>query len=426
MSARPIPHAVSWNLTQRCNLACAHCYLDAQQRARPQPGELSRAERARIVDELAALNPRLVLILTGGEPLLDPDLCELVQRAAGAGMTVVLGSNGTLIRRELVLALREAGLQGWGVSLDSTDPAAHDRVRGAPGAWQRSLDGLALLRELGQPFVLQPSIFSWNRHEIAALTRLALELGAETVNFYFLVCTGRGQDVTDISAADYEAALAEIASLQREYAGRLMVNAKCAPQQKRIVHQQDSASPFVAGYEGGCPAATNYFRIGPAGEVSGCPYIPPQGASLRQTGLAEIWEADAQLVRLRDRAALRGRCGACEYRELCGGCRARALAAVGDLLAEDPSCRYLPAGGEAARLAPERTFGAEISTTMPWTPDARARLGAVPSFLAGMVARRVEQAARDAGADEVTSALMQQVRARAPGVPPGLRTTTGE
>jgi radical SAM protein with 4Fe4S-binding SPASM domain len=339
-------------------------------------------------------------------------------------MTVVLGSNGTLIRRHLALALREAGLQGWGVSLDSTDAAAHDRVRGAPGAWQRTVDGLQLLRQLGQPFVVQPSIFSWNRHEIADLARLAQELGAETVNFYFLVCTGRGQGVTDISAADYEAALAEIAGLQREYAGRLMVNAKCAPHQKRVVHQQDSASPFVAGYEGGCPAATNYFRIGPSGEVSACPYIPPQGASLRLSGLAEIWETDAQLVRLRDRSALRGRCGACEYRDLCGGCRARALAAVGDLLAADPSCSYVPAGGQAARLAPELTFGGEVSTTMPWTPEARERLEAVPSFLAAMVARRVEQAAREAGADEVTSALMQQVRARAAGVPPGLRATT--
>jgi len=259
------PHAVSWNLTQRCNLRCHHCYLDAEQRSEARAEELTRAECERVVDQLATLNPQLFLILTGGEPLLHSFLPAIVERAAAKGMTVVLGSNGTLIRHESARALREAGLQGWGVSLDSVDAAKHDRVRGVPGAWKRSVDGLRVLRELGVPFVLQPSIFSWNQHEIRRLAELALELGADTVNYYFLVCTGRGQEVTDISAEGYEEALHEIAELQRELAGRLMVNAKCAPQQKRIVHQQDSASPFVSGYDGGCPAATNYFRIGPAG-----------------------------------------------------------------------------------------------------------------------------------------------------------------
>ncbi len=410
----PIPHAVSWNLTQRCNLRCAHCYLDAAQRSDPGPEELSAAECARIVDELARLNPHLVLILTGGEPLLHSRLDEIVERAAAAGMTPVLGTNGTLIRLARARRLRDAGLRGVGASLDSIDPAAHDRLRGVPGAWRRTIEGLRVLREAGLPFVIQPSVFSWNRREIPDLAELALELGAESVNYYFLVCTGRGQDVTDISAADYEAALCEISRLQRELAGRLMVTAKCAPHQKRVVHQLDGDSEFLSGYAGGCPAATNYFRIGPRGEVSACPYIPSAGASLRERGLSEIWASDPQLELLRDRSALKGRCGACEYRELCGGCRARAQAATGDPLAADPSCRHMPVAGPTAQLARERTFGGDVRFTMDWTAAARQRLEALPSFLTSMVVSRVESRARETGQDEVTAALMQQVRASSP------------
>ena len=411
MSGAPaVPHAVSWNLTERCNLRCAHCYLDASQRSAARPGELSREECLRVVDELAEINPGLVLILTGGEPLLHPHLEAIVERAATAGMTCVLGSNGTLVRREAAERLRDAGLRGVGVSLDSTDPAAHDRVRGVPGAWRRTVDGLGVLREAGLPFVVQPSIFSWNRHEIRGLADLALRLGAETVNFYFLVCTGRGQEMTDISPDDYERALEEIGGLQHEFSGRLMVTAKCAPHQKRVAHQHDDGSPFVAGYAGGCPAATNYFRLAPDGAVSPCPYIPSDGASIRRQSLPEIWLNDAQLVALRDRSALRGRCGVCEYRDLCGGCRARAQAETGDPLGEDPACLYSPAGGAEARLAPERTFGGAARFTLPWSDEARGRLDRIPSFLTAMVVARVERAARERGLDHVTPGLLQSVR----------------
>ena len=410
----PIPHAVSWNLTQRCNLRCSHCYLDAEQRADVQSAELTAEECGRVVDELAKLNPGMVLILTGGEPLLHPELEAIVERAAGAGMTPVLGSNGTLIRADRATQLRDAGLAGWGVSIDSTVPEKHDRLRGVPGAWKRALDGLGVLRELGIPFVVQPSVFSWNRHELEALAHKALELGASTVNFYFLVCTGRGQQVTDLSAESYEEALRELARLQRKLEGRIMLNAKCAPHQKRVVHQEDAASVFAAGYEGGCPAATNYFRIDPRGDVSPCPYIPSRGASIRTLSLGEIWSRDDQLCELRDRSRLGGRCGGCEYREICGGCRARALAATGDPRAEDPSCRHVPTGGSEATLSREQTFGGALRFTLDWSAEALERLQAIPSFLTGMVVARVERAAREKGETCVTVQLMKELRARSP------------
>jgi len=414
ISHAPTPHAVSWNLTQRCNLRCSHCYLDAEQRATPQADELTAEECGRVVDELARLNPGMVLILTGGEPLLQPELETIVERAAGAGMTPVLGSNGTLIRADRAKQLRDAGLAGWGVSIDSTVPEHHDRVRGVPGAWKRTLEGLEVLRGLDIPFVVQPSIFSWNRHELEALANKALELGATTVNFYFLVCTGRGQEVTDLSAESYEEALRELARLQQSLEGRIMVNAKCAPHQKRVAHQEDPESAFVAGYEGGCPAATHYFRIGPRGEVSPCPYIPSQGASIRTASLEKIWSHDEQLCVLRDRSRLGGRCGRCEYRAICGGCRARALATTGDPLAEDPSCRHVPTGGSVTTLGSEQTFGGALNFTLDWSEEALERLESIPSFLTGMVVTRVERAAREKGQECVTAQLMQEVRARSP------------
>ncbi|MDP6979785.1 MAG: SPASM domain-containing protein, partial [Myxococcota bacterium] len=161
-------------------------------------------------------------------------------------------------------------------------------------------------------------------------------------------------------------------------------------------------------------AATHYFRIDPKGEVSPCPYIPSRGASIRSTSLDEIWSANDQMCELRDRDQLGGRCGHCEYRELCGGCRARALASTGDPLAEDPSCRHVPTGGGEARLGAERTFGGEQSFSLEWTEEARARLDAIPSFLTGMVVSRIEQAARDRGETLVTAELMKEVRARSP------------
>src|SRR2546427_4129829 len=162
-------------------------------------------------------------------------------------------------------------------------------------------------------------------------------------NCYFLVATGRGASLTDLSPADYEAVLADLTRWQREYRGRMLVRAKCAPHFMRHVHQADPDSPIL-NYETRCPCGTQYCRITPDGKLTPCPYMPEVAGDRRTQSFAELWRAAPLVRRLRE-GELGGKCGRCEYRRLCGGCRARALALEGDVLAADPSCAYQPTGG---------------------------------------------------------------------------------
>lgn len=427
----PRAYAVSWNLTARCNLFCAHCYLSAAPGV-PGADELGTEECRQVLDDIARVNPRVVLILTGGEPLLRRDLYQLAARAREHGFTVVVGTNGVLLRERQARLLREHGVQGASLSLDSTDAARHDRFRRLPGAFQATLRAAAALRAEGLEFSLHMSVLQWNVAEIPAMIDLARELGARVLNLFFLVRTGRGEGLTDLSAAQYEEVLTALARLQSGgsagrctdpaaedpwsvVAGRaegLLIRAKCAPHFRRILYQLDPRSPLLANYAfGSCPAGIAYCRITPTGDVTPCPYLPVAAGNLRQQSFVELWERARIFTALRE-APRGGRCGACEFGEICGGCRCRAYAASGDYLAEDPACAYTPGahGGGRIRLPVEQTFGIEPRFALPWEPEARARLDAVPGFARGMVARAVEAYARRAGATVVTGRLLAEVR----------------
>ena len=427
---------MSWNLTQRCNLFCAHCYLSAAPGADPA-GELTTAECRRILDEIARVQPGTFLILTGGEPLLRRDLYELAARGRDHGFTVVVGTNGVLLREKQARLLREHGVQGASLSLDSTDPARHDRFRHLPGAWQGAVRATEALRAEGLDFSLHMSVTDWNVDEIPAMIDLARTLGARVLNFFFLVRTGRGEDLTDITAAQYETILTALARAQgvgagppvapsvfeqREdpwsvpagRSGGLLIRAKCAPHFRRILWQLDPASPLLANYaHGSCPAGKYYCRITPEGDLTPCPYLPVAAGNLRRTGFGELWSTGRVFTDLRE-PRLGGRCGACEFRELCGGCRCRAYATYGDYLAEDPACGYQPGqhGGEVIRLGAEQTFGLEVRFQLAWTEAARTRLDAVPGFARAMVVEAVEAYARGRGAATVTPELLAEVRSR--------------
>lgn len=403
-----VPHAVSWNLTARCNLDCGHCYLDAGPRA--GAADLSTDDCLRVVSELAEVNPGLLLILTGGEPLLRPDLDAIAGAAAARGMTVVLGTNGTLLDAATAARLQACGVAGVGISLDAASrPELHDRLRGRPGAWRDAVAGLRAGREAGLEFAVQTSVFRWNRGDLAAIAALAADLGAKAWNVYFLVCTGRGQTLSDLAADEYEATLHQLRAIQRSMEGRLFVAVRCAPHFRRV-GARDGAGPLHA-FSGGCPAAREYVRIGVRGEVTPCPYLPAQAGVLGERTFGEIWRTAPLLARLRDRTALQGRCGACTYRDSCGGCRARAFAAFGDPMGEDPSCTFTPEPA-AKEPVPPPTFGLAPETSMPWSDEARTRMERVPSFVRGFVVRRVEDEARRRGAAEVTPDLLQAVRDR--------------
>ncbi|MBI4640904.1 MAG: radical SAM protein [Candidatus Tectomicrobia bacterium] len=426
-------YSVSWNLTQRCNLYCAHCYMSAFSGADASQ-ELSTQECYRVMDDMARLNPHLFLILTGGEPLLRKDLFDLAAYGTDKGFTVVLGTNGVLLREKQARRMRKSGIQGASVSLDSIDPQKHDKFRHLSGAWQGAIRATEALRDEGLDFSIHMSVTSWNVDEIPAMIDLANELGARVLNFFFLVRTGRGQDLTDITPEQYERILTYLARVQgvgsREAvldqpedpwtvpvgrSGNLIIRAKCAPFFRRILYAFDQQSPFLKNYaQGSCPAGKAYCRIMPEGDVTPCPYMPLSAGNLRQKSFAAIWREARLFNDLRD-PDLGGRCGACEFSKICGGCRCRAYATYGNYLAEDPACGYQPGqyGGKVITLPEEQTFGLEVELTLRWTEEAQARLKRLPSFAQGMVARGVERYAKEQDIQIITPEVMQIVREQA-------------
>jgi radical SAM protein with 4Fe4S-binding SPASM domain len=466
------PYVVSWNLTYRCNLACEHCYLDAG----PQPlvgtenfadrSELGTDECFRVVDEIAAFAPECVTILTGGEPLLRRDILEIVQRAADRGLWVVVGTNGVRITENLARRLADAGARGLSLSLDALDPDRHDRFRKVRGAWRNTVEGAEILNRTGLPFIVQTTAGSHNLGELDAIADFAHNrLAAKVWNLYFLVPTGRGQFVSDITPAQYDDVLASLYRIQRKYDRRMLVNAKCAPHYIKTVLENSTASEqsgepteltatdsgsthaawsgpspirTYSGGAGGCPAGTHYMGIRPNGDVTPCPYLPVFAGTLRSASLADLWTSSALFADIRQRSSLGGRCGACEMNGHCGGCRARAYGMTGDVMAEDPLCTHTPgtfAGspllairppshlrrfGEAAvensgsLAAPAIQYGLESPTTIAWDDAAAARMKKIPAFVRGMVVRAVEESCRKGGLDRVTVEELERIRARMP------------
>jgi radical SAM protein with 4Fe4S-binding SPASM domain len=451
------PYVISWNLTYRCNLACEHCYLDAG--GTPQVdtenfadrSELGTEECFRVIDEIAAFAPECVTILTGGEPLLRRDILEIVKRAAERGLWVVVGTNGVRITENVARRLSDAGARGLSLSLDALDPDRHDRFRRVRGAWQNTVEGAEILNRTGLPFIVQTTAGSHNLGELEAIADFAHDqLAAKVWNLYFLVPTGRGQFVSDITAAQYDEVLASLYRIQRKYDRRMLVNAKCAPHYIKTVLENvaarndsvptgaDSAqgsswlgsSPIrtYSGGAGGCPAGTHYMGIRPNGDLTPCPYLPVFAGTLRRSSLADLWASSELFTDIRRRSSLGGRCGACEMNAHCGGCRARAYGMTGDLMAEDPLCTHTPGtfvgsplltlhgtadvSGTAAPRALH--YGAESSTTIAWDDAATERMKKIPAFVRGMVVKAVEESCRKNGLNRVTVEELERIRARMP------------
>jgi radical SAM protein with 4Fe4S-binding SPASM domain len=439
-------YSVSWNLTQRCNLECAHCYMSAFAGADTR-GELTTAECRRIIDEIATVNPNVFLILTGGEPFLRRDLFDIAAHAAGQRFTTVFGTNGVLLREREAALMRQHGVLGASISLDSTDRARHDAFRHLPGAWDGAVRATRVLADAGLDFSLHMSVTDWNLGEVPAMIDLARRLGAKVLNFFFLVRTGRGRDLTDIDPQAYERILTYLARAQGVGAGPpsfvqrllgrgpgdaaavafedpwstpigqadgLLIRAKCAPHFRRILWELNPSSPLLKNYaHGSCPAGKYYCRITPEGDVTPCPYMPVAAGNLRTASFAELWGGAPVFADLRD-PALGGRCGACEFSRICGGCRCRAYATHGDYLAEDPACAYQPGGhgGQVIELPDTLTFGLPVDYELTWEDAARERLRAIPSFARGMVVKGVEAYARRRGDTVITADLLAEVRAR--------------
>jgi radical SAM protein with 4Fe4S-binding SPASM domain len=453
------PYVVSWNLTYRCNLACEHCYLDAggtplvSTENFADRSELSTEECFRVIDEIVSFAPECVTILTGGEPLLRRDILEIVQRAAERGLWVVVGTNGVRITENVGRRLAEAGARGLSLSLDALDPERHDRFRRVRGAWQNTVDGAQILNRNTLPFIVQTTAGSHNLGELEAIADFAHErLAAKVWNLYFLVPTGRGQFVSDITPAQYDDVLSSLYRIQRKYDRRMLVNAKCAPHYVKTVLENStrpdsgtgadpnwaggasipwpSQSPIrtYSGGAGGCPAGTHYMGIRPNGDVTPCPYLPVFAGSLRNASLADLWTSSRLFTDIRQRTSLGGRCGECEMNGHCGGCRARAYGMTGDLMAEDPLCTHTPGKFAGSPLLAVRgatatsgalgsrtiQYGAESPTTIAWDNAAEERMKRIPAFVRGMVVRAVEDSCRKNGLSRVTVEELERIRARMP------------
>jgi len=314
---------VAWETTGACNLACGYCRAEAT--ASPSPDELGTDEGCQFIDSIAPLHP--MLILSGGEPLLRPDIFQLARHAVSRGLRVALATNGTLLTPEIADEIAAAGIGRVSISLDGASAEMHDRIRG-PGSFGAAMQGAENLRGKVD-FQINFTITRRSQFEIPAAFDLAQRLGAKALHFFFLVPTGRGREEDQVSGERQEELLLQIDQEREQRSLEIVVT--CAPQYARL------ANPGRGRRSGGCLAGISFAFVSRRGEVYPCGYLPLSAGSIREKKFIEIWESSPLLRALRDRR-LQGKCGNCDSRQICGGCRARAYAESGNLLGQDPLC----------------------------------------------------------------------------------------
>jgi len=269
---------------------------------------------------------------------MRPDLFELGAYAGKAGLRPVLGSNGTLIDRDMALRLKAAGFMAAGISIDSLDPQKNDGFRKLENALKLTLQGIENLKAVGIPFQIHTTVMDWNVGELESMADFAVETGARAFHVFFLVPTGRGANIEEeaLRVAEYERTLARLMKKQKQVA--IEIKPTCAPQFMRIADKKGLELRFSKG----CLAGISYCIISPRGFVQPCAYLDLPLGNVREKPFDQIWKENQLLKELRTQA-YKGKCGICEYRDKCGGCRARAYHySGGDYMAEDEWCLYRP------------------------------------------------------------------------------------
>jgi len=351
VSERFIPLVMSWNITRECNMKCSHCYINATEKK--LDNELTTQEAKNLMDQIYQVSAPL-LILSGGEPLLRQDIFELISYGSRKGLKMGLGSNGSLIDETVARKLKDAGIATVSISLDSNIPSQHDEFRGVAGAWEKAVEACKALRKNNVLVQVNTTLTQQNYNQIDDIMSLAESIGVENFHLFFLVPTGRGTKLKDISPEKYEEMITKTFAKTANH--KLNVRPSCAPQFMRIAKDMGLD---MRQWIRGCIAGLYYCRIYPNGDVTPCPYLPIKLGNIREKSFKEIWFNSKIFNNLRDPNSLKGKCGACEYRSLCGGCRARAYGLsndfidyCGDLheptelksdyLTEDPWCVYQP------------------------------------------------------------------------------------
>ncbi len=360
--SRLVPRVVAWEVTRACPLACIHCRAEAQHTADPR--QLTTAEGRALLDDIAGMGGRTIVILTGGEPLTRPDVFELAEHGTTLGLYMTASpDDGRLLTSETVARLRGAGIQRISFSLHYPDPAENDYFARTPGAFAAAQQGLANLRAVGLPYQINTTVTRRNADRLPAMYELVKSLEPVAWDLFFLVPTGRARALADaeMPPEQYEATLNWLLDLQRT--APLPIKQTCAPHFRRIERQRArevERQPAMAapGFRGlltasdysrrhsstsrGCMCGNGFAFVSHVGDVQGCGYLPVVAGNVRERPFGEIYATSAAFAELRDPALLGGKCGACEFRHVCGGCRARAYSDSGDYLAEEPYCTYEP------------------------------------------------------------------------------------
>ena len=354
------PFTVAWELTRACAYACLHCRADAQPRR--DPLELTTREGEALIDDLADFGTCPILVLTGGDPLMRRDIFELASYADRRGLRVSLTPTATaLATRKRMQAAREAGIRRVAFSVDAARPEVHDRFRGFEGSFARTLRGIENAAAEGLPLQVNTTVCGFNADELDRMVPLLEEWGVVQWSVFFLVPVGRGATLPMLDAAEHERVLGRLHEIAA--AAPFDVKATAAPQYRRIVAERarrDEASeaegerpPVVAGAgyrfaDGlnrpgkGVNDGRGFMFVSHRGDVMPSGFLPIAAGNVRRRSAVEIYRDSPLFRRLRDPAQLKGKCGRCEFRAVCGGSRARAYAVTGDALAADPSCPYEP------------------------------------------------------------------------------------
>ncbi|WP_218070366.1 heme b synthase [Desulfuribacillus alkaliarsenatis] len=339
---------IFWELTEGCNLKCIHCRATAQPERNTQ--ELSTEECFRIIDELVKFsNP--IVILTGGEPLYRPDFFEIAQYGTDKGLRIAMASNGTMITKEIAQKIKDVGVQRVSISFDGANPETHDGFRGIPGSFNEALQGARNLREIGVEVQFNTTITKHNVHEVEEIMDLTIREGAIALHTFMLVPVGCGVEISDnamLPSDEYEKVLEWFYQKSKEVP--IELKATCAPHYFRIMRQKAKEEGIeitpkthgMAAMTKGCLAGTGVCFLSHKGRVQPCGYLPVQAGDATKQTMQEIWEGSDIFTQLRDNANLKGKCGICDYKNVCEGCRARAFAVTGDFLDQEPSCNYIP------------------------------------------------------------------------------------
>lgn len=346
-----------WELTSGCNLHCIHCRATAQPER--DPNELGTGEIRAVIDDIATFASP-ILILTGGEPLYRPDFFEIAAYATGRGLRVAMATNGTMVTPDIARRAAQAGVLRASISIDGATAATHDAFRGLPGSFARALEGAAHLRRAGVEVQFNVTVTRHNAAELDDIVRLARDRGAKALHLFMLVPVGCGVEIADekmLPARDYERVLHWF--YDQSQSVPLEFKATCAPHYFRVMMQRARAegrqvtfqSHGMSAMTKGCLAGTAVCFISRTGRVQPCGYLPVAAGDVRQAPLSRIWQESPLFAGLRDPALLGGKCGACEYRTVCSGCRARAYGCSGDYLAEEPFCVHVPPRHAAAGAA---------------------------------------------------------------------------